>query len=112
MKKRLSLLLALALCVSLLAGCGGTQAAAPAAAAPAAPAQSETAPAAPAAEPAAAPESTDGYAIEVLNYRSEGDFGGPNPFRHSTRGPGSTKMQHVFDSLLHPLAGRRVEPQR
>ena len=100
MKKRLSLLLALALCVSLLAGCGGTQAAAPAAAAPAAPAQSETAPAAPAAEPAAAPESTDGYAIEVLNYRSEGDFGGPNPFRHSTRGPGSTKMAHVFDSLL------------
>ena len=45
--------------------------------------------------------SDSGYVIEVLKLDNDGgDFGGPNPFRHSTRGPGSTKMRHVFDSLL------------
>ena len=45
-------------------------------------------------------KADSGYKIEVLKLQSEGDFGGPNPFRSMSRGPGYIKMQHVFDSLL------------
>lgn len=89
-KKTIALLLAIMMLVSLLAGCGSNNAE---------PEQDNTAQT-DTNQNNTAPDETDGYAIEVLRLHSEGDFGGPNPFRHSTRGPGSTKMRHVFDSLL------------
>lgn len=91
MKKRtLALLLALMMLASLLAGCGGGNDSNDGETSQNNAAQTDT----------DADSSQDGYTIEVLKLISEGDFGGPNPFRHSTRGPGSTKMRHVFDSLL------------
>lgn len=95
MKKTLAMFLALCMIFALCA-CGGTD-------------QQGTGQSA-SAGTAADPGSTDAvtaapaereYVIEVLRLSNDGgDFGGPNPFRHSTRGPGSTKMRHVFDSLL------------
>lgn len=84
MKKPLILILTGAIAVSLFAGCGNSSPGQQ-------PAESQT---------SDATSNADTYAIEVLKLISEGDFGGPNPFRHSTRGPGSTKMRHVYDSLL------------
>ena len=87
----LALLLAFAMCFCLLAACGtGNDTPSDDDVAVTPPGTTETAPV----------EDDGGYAIEVLKLESNGDFGGPNPFRHSTRGPGSTKMHHVFDSLL------------
>ncbi len=95
MKKTIAMFLALCMIFALCA-CGGTNQ------------QGTGQPAS--AGTAADPGSTDAvtaapaereYVIEVLRLSNDGgDFGGPNPFRHSTRGPGSTKMRHVFDSLL------------
>ena len=93
MKKTISTLLALCMIFALCA-CGSD--AQPSAAQPTA---TEAAAADAPANDAAPAESE--YVIEVLRLSNDGgDFGGPNPFRHSTRGPGSTKMRHVFDSLL------------
>lgn len=94
MKKTLAMFLALCMIFALCA-CGSSSQ--PSAEQPA------TATDVPAADATAAVDesSNDGYVIEVLRLDNDGgDFGGPNPFRHSTRGPGSTKMRHVFDSLL------------
>ena len=97
MNKRIfSLLLALMMIVSLMAGCGSSTSNQTGGT----PAQTDTNANANTDTNTDADASQVGYTIEVLKLISEGDFGGPNPFRHSTRGPGSTKMRHVFDSLL------------
>ena len=41
-----------------------------------------------------------GYVVEVLRQQADMDWGGPNPYLHSTRGPGTQKMTFVFDSLM------------
>ena len=46
------------------------------------------------------PDETN-EAVEPITLRLEGsDVGTPNPFRHSTRGPGIARMQLLYDSLL------------
>ncbi len=75
MKKKLVSLLAMALVASMaFSGC-------------AAPQQAET-------------DQDGGYVVETLRLAADGDWGGPNPYLHSTRGPGTQKMTLVFDSLL------------
>jgi peptide/nickel transport system substrate-binding protein len=46
------------------------------------------------------PSDTSAYVIDTLALQGGSDWGAPNPFRHSTRGPGSTKMRMIYDSLL------------
>jgi peptide/nickel transport system substrate-binding protein len=52
------------------------------------------------AEDSAGEDSVAAQQIDVLRLAGGSDWGAPNPFLHTTRGPGTTKMEHVFDSLL------------
>ena len=80
------------LMVMLLAACaGGNSASTPDAS------ESSVSQSAPASSEAA---ETQSGGTDVLRLAGGSDWGGPNPFRHTTRGPGTTKMEHVFDSLL------------
>ena len=83
-KKAVSLILAGALSLGLLAGCGGTARTD----GTAAPAGSES--------PAASSE----YRVDTLRLEGGTDYGAPNPFLHNSRGPGTAKMRLVYGSLL------------
>ena len=78
-KKAVSLTLAGALSLGLLAGCGGTARTD----GTAAPAGSES--------PAASSE----YRVDTLRLEGGTDYGAPNPFLHNSRGPGTAKMRLV-----------------
>lgn len=59
----------------------------------------------PASAPSSAPQQTSSSgknsAVKPITLRLEGgNVGTPNPFRHTTRGPGIARMQILYDSLL------------
>ena len=83
-KKAVSLALAGALSLGLLAGCGGT----------ARTDGTET----PAGTESAAASSE--YRVDTLRLEGGVDYGAPNPFLHNSRGPGTAKMRLAYGSLL------------
>ena len=83
-KKAVSLTLAGALGLGLLAGCGGTEQAG-----------GSGIPAGP-ESPAASSE----YQVDTLRLEGGTDYGAPNPCLHNSRGPGTAKMRLVYGSLL------------
>ena len=83
-KKAVSLTLAGALSLGLLAGCGSTEQTGGSEI----PSGSES--------PAASSE----YRVDTLRLEGGTDYGAPNPFLHNSRGPGAAKMRLVYGSLL------------
>ena len=83
-KKAVSLTLAGALSLGLLAGCGSTEQTGGSEI----PSGSES--------PAASSE----YRVDTLRLEGGTDYGAPNPFLHNSRGPGTAKMRLVYGSLL------------
>ena len=83
-KKAVSLTLAGALSLGLLAGCGSTEQTGGSET----PAGSES------------PAASSAYQVDTLRLEGGTDYGAPNPFLHNSRGPGAAKMRLVYGSLL------------